>query len=314
MTIYFLGIIVCCYLSSFENNTHCPTDANPNTSYIHIPFWRPRRDYLNSLCYLLLCSLVVNLVSCSSFYNSKSSSTSAPLQDVRQSMNAASVSRISKFLAKPKVFCGDASNPMVWLHSMERIYNEELENLQQGPHQSIDDIKLGIMELATLLGVPAAAKIPYFMHAISKRIALRVSDINASLSDWSVYQEPSGLRTGGDAASVVSLNSIASTVERLCQGFDSLQLQMNTSGNSAAGSVRSTNHVRIAEPAKGYTPLSERQCYNCQEYGHLSTFCPKPRPTRNPTGNTPASGANATPIGGDNKAENEEAGKEQGRY
>ncbi|KAG2194356.1 hypothetical protein INT47_011523 [Mucor saturninus] len=55
--------------------------------------------------------------------SSKSSSTSAPLQEVRQSMNAASASRISKFPAKPEVFRGDASNPMVWLHSMERIYN-----------------------------------------------------------------------------------------------------------------------------------------------------------------------------------------------
>ncbi|KAI7893690.1 uncharacterized protein EV154DRAFT_416411 [Mucor mucedo] len=227
-------------------------------------------------------------------------------------MNAASASRISKFLAKPEVFRGDASNPMVWLHSMERIYNcinfsdeemiivlasyfagpaavwwnvikssvkmwenfdewwEELENIQQGPNQSIDDIKFRIMELATLLGVPDSAKIRYFMRAINKCIALRVSDINASLSDWSEvtnsakriemndnkygdvrqvveskvpkrveYQEPVGLRTGGDAASVVSLNSVASTVERLCQGFDALQLQINTNGNSVSGSVRS---------------------------------------------------------------------------
>ncbi|KAG2192982.1 hypothetical protein INT47_010364 [Mucor saturninus] len=115
MTIYLLGIIVCCYLSSiallsFENTTHCPTDNNPNTSYIHITFWRPRRDHLNYICYLLLSSIVVYLVSCSTIYkhitmvlpsSSKSSSTRAPLQDVRQSMNAASASRISKFLAKP---------------------------------------------------------------------------------------------------------------------------------------------------------------------------------------------------------------------
>ncbi|KAG2190999.1 hypothetical protein INT47_010401 [Mucor saturninus] len=166
--------------------------------------------------------------------SSKSSNTSAPLQEVRQSMNAASASRISKFLAKPEVFRGDASNPMAWLHSMERIYNginfsdeemiivlasyfagpaavwwnviesgvktwenfvteftaqyasgtqkdewwEELENLQQDPYQSIDDIKFRIMELSTLLGVPDSAKIRYFMRAINKRIALRVSDIN----------------------------------------------------------------------------------------------------------------------------------------
>ncbi|KAG2192981.1 hypothetical protein INT47_010363 [Mucor saturninus] len=62
---------------------------------------------------------------------------------------------------------------------------EELENLQQGPHQSIDDIKFRIMELATLLGEPDSAKIRYFMRAINERIALRVSDINATLSDWS---------------------------------------------------------------------------------------------------------------------------------
>ncbi|KAG2191000.1 hypothetical protein INT47_010402 [Mucor saturninus] len=91
------------------------------------------------------------------------------------------------------------------------------------------------------------------------------------------YQDLLATRASGDAVSVVSLNSIASTVERLCQGFDALQLQINTNGNIVAGSVRSTNHVRIAEPAKGYTPLSERQCYNCQEYGHLSTHCSKPR-------------------------------------
>ncbi|KAG2194355.1 hypothetical protein INT47_011522 [Mucor saturninus] len=61
---------------------------------------------------------------------------------------------------------------------------EELENLQQDPYQSINDIKLCIMELSTLLGVPHSAKIRYFMRAINRRIASRVSDINASLSDW----------------------------------------------------------------------------------------------------------------------------------
>ncbi|KAG2194354.1 hypothetical protein INT47_011521 [Mucor saturninus] len=126
------------------------------------------------------------------------------------------------------------------------------------------------------------------------------------------YQDLLAARTNSDSVSVVSPNSIASPVERLCQGFDALQLQINTNGNSVTGSVCSTNHVRIAEPAKGYTPVSERQCYNCQEYDHLSTRCSKTRLPRGSPVGTPASGANAQPISEKNASE--EQGKEQGCY
>lgn len=353
---------------------------------------------------------------------STSATTGGSLEEVRNSMNAASASRVSKFLAKPSVFRGerkDTANPMVWLNAMERIYNgmsftdeemiivlasyfagpaaiwwnviepqvqtwtdfvlqftiqyasgaqkdewwEELENLHQTINQSVDDVKFRIMELSTLLSVTDSTKIRYFMRAIHKPIALRVSDVNPSLTNWEevtasakriemndnkygngvlnkkqdqvqnivMASNDTGYNYGavervgrtGDTGSVVSLNSLASTVERLCIGFDALQLSLNTASNG--GSVHSTNHVRIVEPTPVITN-NDRRCYNCQETGHIAPYCNKPRVPRrvqpvysgggnghqNEQERTPASGSNAIPIG-DNSDSNV-MGKGEGRY
>lgn len=351
---------------------------------------------------------------------SKSSTTdSVHLQEVRNSMNVASANKISKFIAKPEPFRGDKrdhANPMVWLNSLERIYNglnftdeemiivlasyfsgpalvwwnvieprvktwenfvveftnqyasssqkdtwwEELENLSQGQHQTIDDIKFRVMELSTLLGVPDSAKIRYFMRAIDKTIAMRVADVNPTLTNWEEvtnsakriemnndkygnrnggndvernneertelvkrYKNSASVNAGGkldDNASVASLNSIASTMERLCRGFDTLQLALNTASNS--GSVHSANHVRIVEPTNMVQNRPERHCYNCQEAGHIATYCPHPRIPRNTQPNyganntlsqsvTPAIGVNAIPIGA--PINDNGQGKAQGR-
>lgn len=229
---------------------------------------------------------------------------------------------------------------------------EELENLTQRHDQSVDDVKFRIMELSTLLDVSDPTKIRYFMRAIHKRIALRVADINPLLTNWeevttsakriesnenkyggnvivgTIQENDTGRNytvinqghTNSEAGSVVSLNSLATTVDRLCHGFDALQLSLNTASNSG-GSVHSTNHVRIANP-----PVSngKRRCYNCQETGHISTYCSKPRVQRrvqgnygNPGGNqdqgrSPATGVNAVPLG-ESSASNV-MGKDQGRH
>lgn len=236
--------------------------------------------------------------------------------------------------------------------SQQDAWWEELESMCQSQGQSVDDIKFRIMELSTLLNVSDPTKIRYFMRAIHKSIALRVADVNPLLTNWeevtasakrietnnnkygkgdtaekekvnedvNYFSAEHVRRNSGDAASVVSINSLASTVDRLCQGFDALQLSLNTASNSG-GSVHSTNHVRIANP-----PVSngERRCYNCQETGHIATYCSKPRVQRRVQDNyggsnniqsqsrTPATGVNALPLG-DSSASNS-MGKEQGRH
>lgn len=248
--------------------------------------------------------------------------------------------------------------------SQKDAWWEELENLRQDGNQTVDDIKFRIMELSTLLSVNDSTKIRYFMRAILKPIALRVADVNPLLTNWEevtacakriemnenkygngVIMEVNKVPTkvivptqfsygysGQDNISNISvesnsgstsLNSLASTVDRLCQGFDALQLSLNTANNSG-GNQRNTNQVRIANPPVNN---NERRCYNCQDFGHIATYCPKPRIPRrvqpNYGGNdggdnhqenerTPASGVNSIPIGENNS--NSVMGKVQGRY
>lgn len=153
----------------------------------------------------------------------------------------------------------------------------------------------------------------------------QVTQINLAKNDsgynYSIIENKE-VRNTGDAGSVASFNSLASTVERLCKGFDALQLTINTASNSGS-SVHSANHVRIADPP--VVNNNERRCYNCQEVGHIAPYCSKPRVPRRVqpnyanggnTGNaneqerTPATGVNAIPINDNNAA----MGKEQGRY
>lgn len=216
------------------------------------------------------------------------------------------------------------------------------------------------MELSTLLSVSDPTKIRYFMRAIHRPIALRVSDVNPLLNNWeevtasakriemnenkygsginlvqakvsNTVMVPTELTYGfsspdngghnGESSNNSSLSSLASTVDRLCQGFEALQLSLNTSNNSGNNIHGTHQQVRIDNPP---VTNNERRCYNCQEVGHIATYCSKPRvprrvqpsyggDNRQEQERTPASGVNAIPIG-EGTASSNGMGKAQGRY
>ncbi|KAI7874188.1 uncharacterized protein EV154DRAFT_486974 [Mucor mucedo] len=181
---------------------------------------------------------------------------------------------------------------------------EELENWKQSSNQGVDDFKFRLLELYEMLGVPigSSARTRYFMRAIHRDIAQKVTDLGISSNNWAgvtatakrveliflkygrhksssfelpMSTERSRQNIQEDSESVKSFNSLSTTMRNVCQGMNDLQLSLDTVSN-IVGSVNNLHHVRINNRPQNDNLVDNRTCYNCREVGQIATYSNQP--------------------------------------